>query len=221
MNALGRNGFAVLPSVISVARADELIASLAKANPGYGMRNLLRDVPEAMALARDLTPLAAMVLGPAAFPVRGIFFDKIPRANWEVGWHQDLSIAVVERIETSGFTGWSVKAGVVHVQPPTEILQQMITLRVHLDDCGEGNGPLRVLPGSHGEGRLNDQAIARWKQFVAEVVCTAMKGSVLLMRPMILHASSPAALPNHRRVIHLEYAATELPNGLRWHSREN
>ncbi len=221
MDTLGNQGFAILPSVISTERANDLIAALARVNAGYGMRNLLRDVPAVRALALELTPLATLVLGPAAFPARGIFFDKIPEANWEVGWHQDLSIAVVERIDTPGFAGWSVKAGVVHVQPPSEILEQMLAVRVHLDECDEANGPLRVLPGSHGEGRLNEEAIARWKKSVEEVMCVAMKGSALLMRPLLLHASSPPAAPHHRRVIHLEYASCELPNGLRWHSRES
>jgi ectoine hydroxylase-related dioxygenase (phytanoyl-CoA dioxygenase family) len=145
-----------------------------------------------------------------------LLFDKTPAANWSIGWHQDTAIAVREKVEAPGFFGWSVKAGVPHVHPPTQILESMITLRVHVDDCGEGNGPLRVIPGSHRHGRLSDEAIAK-RATGPEVICPLQAGGVLLMRPLILHASSPATTPQHRRVLHLEFAADPLPHGLEWY----
>ena len=182
----------------------------------HGLRNLLHTCPEVVVLAADLRHVVAPVLGAGAFPVRGIFFDKLPDATWEVGWHQDLSIAVAERIEAPGFGGWSVKQGVPHVQPPAAVLERMLTVRVHLDDCGEDNGPLRVLSGSHAHGRLNDEAIEKWKLLGEEVTCLVPQGGAVLLRPLLLHASSSARNPRHRRVIHIEYAAAALPHGLRW-----
>ena len=41
----------------------------------------------------------------------------------------------------------------------------------------------------------------------------------MLMRPLLLHASSSSSKPEPRRVIHLEYAADDLPGGLEWHDR--
>jgi ectoine hydroxylase-related dioxygenase (phytanoyl-CoA dioxygenase family) len=120
-------------------------------------------------------------LGGAAFPVRGILFDKIPGANWKVPWHQDLTIAVSQRIETDGFGPWSVKADVLHVQSPVHILENMLTLRLHLDDCGESNGPLKVLPGSHRSGRLSEQSIEEARRSQSPIVCTTPAGGVLLM----------------------------------------
>src|SRR5207248_2544553 len=129
-----------------------------------------------------------------------------------------LSIAVRERKEAEGFGPWSVKAGVLHVQPPAAILEKMLTVRLHLDDCPEQNGPLRVIPGSHLLGRLREGAISALTTPAAPVVCTVARGGVLLMRPLLLHASSPSQQPGHRRVLHIEYAASPLPGGLQWHS---
>jgi ectoine hydroxylase-related dioxygenase (phytanoyl-CoA dioxygenase family) len=210
------DGFRILPHVLSSETISKLAAAMASLDARHGLRNLLRNCPAVAALAEELKPLVTPLLGNGAFPARGLFFDKIPGANWEVGWHQDLSIAVAERVELPGFGGWSVKQGVIHVQPPASVLEKMLTLRVHLDDCDSDNGPLRVLRGSHRHGRLNDDQIAQRNHEYEEVTCVVSAGGVLLMQPLILHASSPAKMPRHRRVIHLEYAADPLPAPLRW-----
>ena len=102
------------------------------------------------------------------------------------------------------------------MQPPISVLERMVAVRVHLDDCGADNGPVRVLPGSHRAGRLRAAEIAGWRQRIAEVSCIVPRGGLLVMRPLLLHASSPARRPGHRRVIHIEYAATNLHSGLEW-----
>jgi ectoine hydroxylase-related dioxygenase (phytanoyl-CoA dioxygenase family) len=186
----------------------------------YGVRNLLEICPAVRVLATEaiirnfVTPL----LGHNAFAVRAIFFDKVPGANWSLFWHQDNVIAVKERFEVPGFVGWSQKAGVWQVQPPVEVLAQMIAVRVHLDDCRAGHGPLRVLPGSHRFGWLDDELDA-WKARVPEMVCAVKCGGIVVMSPLILHASAPSESPSHRRVIHIEYAAADLPAGLEWNNR--
>src|SRR5262245_27210481 len=152
LNSFERDGFVVIPDVINDDVVDRLIDSLPAGNKilidlqhserTYAIRNLFQGFPEVRRLAESaaIRALAEPMLGPVAFAVRGLFFDKTPEANWKVSWHQDLSIAVRHRIEVPGFGPWSVKAGVVHVQPPTEILERMIVVRVHLDDCSEQNG---------------------------------------------------------------------------------
>jgi ectoine hydroxylase-related dioxygenase (phytanoyl-CoA dioxygenase family) len=160
--------------------------------------------------------LAERVLGPACFVVRGILFDKTPDANWKVVWHQDLTIAVASRQETAGFGPWTIKEGVVHVQPPAALLERMAALRIHLDDSTSENGPLRVIPGSHLSGRLSTLAIEAWRERVPDQECVAAAGDVILMRPLLLHASAPAIRPGRRRVLHLEFAAEALPSGLEW-----
>lgn len=218
--SLPHDGFEIVESVLSHEELEKLrraVAELPSRHRG-GMRNLLQNSEAVAVMANSVSikALADAALGTEAFPVRALLFDKAPAANWKVPWHQDTAIAVAERVEVSGFIGWSIKDGVTHVHPPVEILERMVALRIHLDDGGPDNGPLRVLPGSHRHGKLDDAEIERWRQTTAEVSCCAMQGDVLAMRPLLLHASSPAKTPSHRRVIHLEYACGGLPNGLRW-----
>jgi ectoine hydroxylase-related dioxygenase (phytanoyl-CoA dioxygenase family) len=169
-----------------------------------------------LACSSAVRSLVEPVLGPNCFAVRGILFDKTPSANWKVPWHQDVSIAVKERLEVEGFGPWSIKDGVTHVQPPVAILEQMLTVRLHMDDCFASNGPLRVLPGSHVLAKLSPSQVAALRDSIPAVHCVAPSGSALVMRPLILHASSVATSPAHRRVVHIEYSACELPCGLEW-----
>lgn len=224
-----QHGYFVQNGVLDEAEVNELRQALTalpeseavrRRQNVYGVRNLLGLCPRVVELAQSpsvrqfVTPL----LGEAAFAVRAIFFDKVPGANWSLHWHQDNVIAVAERLDVPGFTGWSQKAGVWQVQPPADVLARMIAVRVHLDDCDADNGPLRVLPGSHKEGWLDEQ-LERWKTQVPEVVCVVASGGVVTMCPLTLHASAAARSARHRRVIHLEFAADELPGGLEWRHR--
>ncbi len=220
-------GFAVEPSVLDATEVEHLrdvVANVAttdavrKRAGTYAIRNLLQVAPEVGAALQSgkVHALAERAMGGAALAVRGILFDKTPDANWLVPWHQDLTICVQERIDVPGFGPWTVKAGVHHVQPPVEFLGRMLAIRIHLDDCNEDNGALRVIPDSHRLGRLTGAQIEDAVAATPAVTCAATAGSALLMRPLLLHASSPARLPSHRRVIHVEFAATELPSGLRW-----
>ena len=227
---LACDGFAIIEAVAPAETVNGLIADLDRGYAAgetrqrqacvYAMRNLLSAVPAARRAAesRAIRALVEPVLGPHALPVRGLLFDKTPAANWKVAWHQDLSIAVARRIDLPGFGPWSVKAGVPHVQPPVEILQNMLTVRLHLDDCGPDNGPLNVLPGSHADGVLSPDGIAAWRRRTPPVACLVSAGGAVVMRPLLLHASSAAARPGRRRVVHLEFAAGPLPGGLEWHA---
>lgn len=224
---LAANGYAIVPDVLTHDAVDQLLAAvsipaLMETLTGRGgARDLFALVPAVAELASSppLRRLAEDVLGSDAMAVRAVFFDKTPGANWKVAWHQDLTIAVRERRDVPGFAHWSVKAGIPHVQPPATILEQMVTLRVHLDDCDTTNGPVRVLPGSHAHGRLGAAEVDALVADTSAVTCCVARGSVLAMRPLLLHASSVAERAAHRRVIHLEYAAAELPGGLEWYER--
>ena len=220
------DGFAIVEEVLSRSAVDRLIhalehfsdiESMNRQGSVFAVRNLIDASPEVKALAESagVRSLVKPVLGTRFFPVRGILFDKIPGANWKVPWHQDVTIAVRERIETQGFGPWSTKAGVLHVQPPASVLEHMVSVRLHLDQSDQDNGALRVIPGSHRHGRIPESAIPLMRQ-TPEVVCAVGSGGALLMRPLLLHASSPSIVPAHRRVIHLDFASVELPNGLQW-----
>jgi hypothetical protein len=231
LEPLDREGFAVVPELAD----EETLASLSRAiedagsgqtarrrgasGGAYAVRNLL-DVAAVRAWATSdavMTVIRA-IAGDGARPVRGLLFDKTPDANWKVAYHQDRSIAVATRgdADVPGFGPWSTKAGVTHVQPPAELLERMITVRLHLDDCGPDNGPLRVVPGSHRDGILSPADVARLPRERGEVACLIPRGSALLMRPLLLHASSSAIKPGRRRVVHIEYSPDTLPPPLRW-----
>ncbi len=184
----------------------------------YAIRNLFDVLPSIISVVSwpEVRSLVKPVLGAKAFAVRAIYFDKLPGANWKVPWHQDQTVAVKHRIDTPGFGPWSVKEGVPHVEPPASVLEGMLTVRIHLDDCTKDNGPLRVIPGSHKLGRLTPGDARSQLDTHGEVACVVKSGGAVLMRPMLLHASSPCVSPIHRRVIHIEFAANGLPYGLEW-----
>jgi ectoine hydroxylase-related dioxygenase (phytanoyl-CoA dioxygenase family) len=225
---IGTHGFAVLAEFYTL---DELAPAVAEVSaldgpPGprcqsgvYAVRNLLQLAPSVRALAASgkIRALVEEVLGNPAFPVRALLFDKTAAANWLVPWHQDLSICVKSRLPFPGFGSWSTKSGIVHVQPPAHILEHMLAVRIHLDPTDETNGALRVLPGSHNQGRLSAGQIAALQPGARAVTCCVPRGGVVLMKPLLLHASSAGTRPVHRRVIHIEFAAVDLPGGLQWH----
>jgi ectoine hydroxylase-related dioxygenase (phytanoyl-CoA dioxygenase family) len=216
-----RDGWISTDPVVDSALLDAVIAELPVVPGAAGARNILAESDAVRALARapGVRALAECILGAECFVVRGILFDKTPAANWKVIWHQDLSIAVRERRDAPGFGAWSEKAGVVHVQPPATLLARMLAVRVHLDDCTEHNGSVRVLAGSHRSGRLTTDAIEQWKATTEPVTCVIARGGLLAFRPLLLHASSPARVPAHRRVVHFELAAEQLPYGLNWNEQ--
>jgi hypothetical protein len=230
LDALAREGFAraahrigpdataaLCATMDSLATEDACDANRRRGNQTFARRNLLALAEiRAIAHSSEIRKILIPVLGPQARPVRGILFDKSRFANWTVPWHQDLSIAVNHRINVPGFGPWSIKAGVHHVQPPVDILQQMLTIRLHLDDCDADNGPLKVIPGSH-RAVLSAAELARIVEAGPRVECLIPAGGALVMRPMLVHGSSPARRPAHRRVIHLEFAACDLPGDLQWH----
>jgi ectoine hydroxylase-related dioxygenase (phytanoyl-CoA dioxygenase family) len=222
---LDQQGFCLVENIATAAQIQTLrdwaeqadLTRSERDGQTYGARNLLGFplIRETAARPRVISCLAP-ILGAGFRLVRGLFFDKTPAANWPVAWHQDLSLAVRQRCDLPGWSNWSVKGGVPHVQPPPEILDRMITLRLHLDDCPADNGALQVLPGSHRDGLLPREAISDLTASPATTIA-ARAGAGLLMRPLLLHASSPAKAPAHRRVLHLEFAPADLlPSPLEW-----
>jgi ectoine hydroxylase-related dioxygenase (phytanoyl-CoA dioxygenase family) len=215
------SGFGIIDAYLDRDSIESLIQDITALNLTFdraGIRNLLELVPSVRTLAQsqEIRSLVEPILGDNAHVVRGIFFDKQPNANWKVPWHQDLTIAVKNRLDIPDFQPWSVKVGIPHVQPPVTILEQMLTVRIHLDRTDESNGALKVIPGSHAQGKLTTLEIDEWKRSPASSInCDA--GGILLMRPLLLHASSIAIAPSHRRIIHLEYAIGSLPSGLEWY----
>lgn len=152
--------------------------------------------------------MAQEVLGSTAVPFRATLFDKSPVSNWLVVWHQDTALPLRERRDVLGWGPWSVKDGVNYAHAPANALEQVLALRLHLDDSVAENGPLRVLPGTHTLGVLSDEALHDLSTKVAAVDCLVPRGGVLAIRPLVVHASSKSQSNAPRRVLHIEYAAS-------------
>jgi ectoine hydroxylase-related dioxygenase (phytanoyl-CoA dioxygenase family) len=210
-------GFAIVSQCLSEQMVEHLCADLG--NTKHAQRNLLDiSIVRELAVSESVKQLVTACLGKECFAVRGILFNKTPDSNWKVAWHQDRTIAVRERKDVAAFGPWSVKAGVPSVQPPSSIMAKMLAIRLHLDESHENNGPLRVIPGSHKVGCLSMEEVASWRERPS-FVCTVPRGGAILMRPLLVHASSSCSKPEPRRVIHLEFAAENLPGGLEWRDR--
>ncbi|HWY69583.1 MAG TPA: phytanoyl-CoA dioxygenase family protein [Terriglobales bacterium] len=216
--SLTQVGVCLVNGVLDQHRINELRSAFP--SDAHGVRNLLdRRIIRELACSESVRELAEAVLGEHCFAVRGIFFDKPSEANWKVPFHQDVTIEVQSRREASGFENWTMKEGVQHVQPPTEILQRMVSVWLHLDDSRSDNGPLRIFRGSHKNGRLSDGQIEKIVRAETPIECRVPVGGALMMMSLVVHGSSSALNPSHRRVIHIDYAAEDLPHGLEWHQR--
>lgn len=224
------DGYAVVPDVLSVdccdrfcslvetAIAENRNGCVSNSSSTFGVRNLIDVIPEVSELLRQsaLQDLVRSVVGPGAILVRSTLFDKTDSANWGVFWHQDLAIAVKQRHDVPGFDGWTKKGGVACCQPPAQIMNNIVAVRLHLDDCPSENGALKVLRGSHHHGRISESSMPNVQTDFEEVICEVARGGAVLMNPLVLHASSPKSIDGHRRVVHFELTAQELPDPLDW-----
>ncbi len=218
------NGYFLVKKALDGSEVSSLIQALSvfdKEMNNYGIRGVMNKVPIIRELANSapLTDIAKAILGESAKPVRSVFFDKVPTANWNVAWHQDTSIAVKKKIDIPGFGPWSEKQGVTHVEPPQDYLAQTLTLRVHFDNANTETGVLRIIPGTHRNGRISSKRLIEIvEKSVSEIIeCNAGPGDVLMMCPLLFHSSRKALNPTHRRIIHIEYSARTLPEPLEWY----
>ncbi len=206
-------GFALLHDVFSpesIDRTLQEIECLCPHRSRAGVRHVLGLSPVArLARCPQLTNVARGVLGMDAIPFRATLFEKTLAANWLVVWHQDTALPLRERQELQGWGPWSVKEGINYAHAPSSALSQVLALRIHFDDSTSGNGPLRILPGTHELGVLSDDQIHDLSKQVTPVDCVVPKGGVVAMRPLVVHASSKSHVEMPRRVLHIEYAASD------------
>jgi ectoine hydroxylase-related dioxygenase (phytanoyl-CoA dioxygenase family) len=183
-----------------------------------GTRDLLRQAwCRALVAPLRLRLREAGVLAGDDRAVQCSLFRKSRSRNWNVALHQDLSIPVAELVANESLCGWSLKQGAHFVQPPAALLERLTAVRIHLDPCSDADGPLRVVPGSHLAGKLAAQRARALRQDCGETACTAEPGDLLIMRPLLLHASSKASRPQgRRRVLHFLFGPSDPGHGLRW-----
>ena len=215
---ISKDGAQLLSAALSSSELRDLECALAEQPRDHaGVR--LHGVTQLRPFLSPTGPVGripAAVLGSGCQPVRAILFDKSAETNWSLGWHQDRTIAVQDRIEVSGFEPWSLKSGMVHVEPPFDLLAGMLTLRVHLDAVPETNAPLLIAPASHIRGRIPGPDIPHAVEQCGIVPCLAEAGDVWQYSTPILHPSDAAVEPLHRRVLQVDYSASALPGGLQW-----
>jgi ectoine hydroxylase-related dioxygenase (phytanoyl-CoA dioxygenase family) len=197
-------------SDLEIARLVDELNNPALHRSRAGIRHAMH-IPACAAIASDrrLLEIAAEILGATPHPYRATLFDKSPDSNWLVVWHQDTVLPVESRDDRRGWGPWSVKEGIDYAHAPARALGKVVALRLHLDDSTAENGPLRVLPGTHTRGVLSDDAIHDLASTVVPVDCPVLRGGVLAMRPLLVHASSKSQSPKPRRVLHVEYMIAE------------
>lgn len=183
-----------------------------------GIRNLEKKFQSIAKIAGStaVQSIAKAVLGGDPRLVRALFFDKTPDRNWSVGWHQDRTVTLNQRIESEGWRLWTLKEGVHHVQPPREVLDEMVTIRLHLDPTDRNSGCLSLIPGSHVHGVLTASEIRRAVARARAECCALETGDALVMHPLLLHSSPKSRKNAHRRVVHMEYSSYDLPAGVCW-----
>ena len=218
LNTFDAIGFCVLADVVPQPVCDRLCSTLSAAVPNSaGSRTLLahpvcRELVATIRNHSGIQPLLPL----SAVAVQCTLFDKTPEKNWLVSLHQDLSIPVRVRVESDQVGAWSQKEGQWFVQPPEDVLNRLVAVRVHLDASTAKNGPLRVVPGSHRFGRLTAPEADTHRKALGEITVESPRGGALVMRPLLLHASSKATSPMHRRVLHFLFGPADLPRGLEW-----
>lgn len=213
------NGYLRVPDLLPGSACDGLAAQLAPLDASRGGTRCLLTHAWCTDLAGRLRihPALAPLLPPDAVAVQCTHFEKSVDRNWLVPMHQDLAIPVAERVDDPALSGWSTKEGALFVHAPIALLEQLVAVRLHLDDCGPDDGPLRVVPGSHRFGRLEATDEQRLREATREVVCDAARGAVLAMRPLLLHASSKSSGSSRRRVLHVLFGPRRPGHGLSWH----
>lgn len=228
LNLYQQQGWCILDEALSLVQlrrlqelAEQLIESpddgvRQKEGAVYAARNVMDVIPEVRDAWRSdvLVNFVRRQLGEEAGLVRAMYFDKPPAQTWALPWHKDLLIAVDSLREAPGYSIPRPRAGVLHTEPPLEVLENMLTLRIHLDEITEENGPLQVATGTHLTGKT-----LQLDGFETHSIFTPA-GSVLAMSPLLTHCSgrSVPGTNRHRRILHLEFSAhRDLPEGVRWH----
>ncbi|KOS05245.1 phytanoyl-CoA dioxygenase [Flavobacterium akiainvivens] len=220
------NGFAVIENIYSEDERLQIINviegtdtsgdTFRKSENLFAIRQFVKEIPQALPLIfnEKLRQVISQVFGEDYFIVKSIYFDKPGGSNWFVAYHQDLTVSVDKKTDVDGYGPWTVKQNQFAVQPPLHILENIFTLRLHLDDTDINNGALKVVPGSHAKGIYRPETID-W-QTETEAICNVPAGGLMIMKPLLLHSSGRTTNNNNRRVIHIEFSNHPLATPLQW-----
>ncbi|MFH6943934.1 phytanoyl-CoA dioxygenase family protein [Flavobacterium sp. FlaQc-50] len=231
LNKIDTEGFAIIDKVYNEKEINKIIslienttenttenATFRKSQDLFAIRQFHKEIPETLDFIfnQNLKDIIENTFGKGFFITKSIYFDKPEKSNWFVGYHQDLTISVDKKMEIENFENWTVKQNQFAVQPPKEILENNFTIRIHMDKTTKENGALKVIKNSHSKGILRIENL----EMEDETICEVEKGGIMIMRPLLFHASSKTTNNERRRVIHIEFSKQELPNGLLWSEKD-
>ncbi len=223
---LEENGFTTIEQVYSPDEIDQIILLIGQADSSkttfrksvdlFAIRQFLKEIPEVTEFIfnNNMKTIIRQMFGDNYFIVKSIYFDKPETSNWFVSYHQDLTISVDKKMELQNFGPWTVKQNQFAVQPPVDILQNIFTIRIHLDDTDKDNGALKVISRSHLKGIYRSGIIDLETE--VETTCNVPKGGIMIMKPLLFHSSNKKTNNQKRRVIHLEFSNMKLPTGIQW-----
>ncbi|MDR6404809.1 MULTISPECIES: phytanoyl-CoA dioxygenase family protein [Chryseobacterium] len=230
-NNILENGFTIFRDIFSEEDIDKISdhiqnidtskETFRKSEDLFAIRQFLKEIPGINELIFNdkIKAIIKEIFGEKYFVVKSIYFDKPEKSNWYVAYHQDLTISVDKKLQLENFGPWTTKQNQFAVQPPLNILENIFTIRIHLDDTDEHNGALKVVPKSHAKGIYRPETID-WNMETEEI-CNVEKGGIMIMKPLLLHGSNRTTNGKKRRVIHIEFSDRELPEGLNWAERMN
>jgi ectoine hydroxylase-related dioxygenase (phytanoyl-CoA dioxygenase family) len=233
-NKIHSDGFEIIDNVYSDFEIDEIISfidqktsqqpsdsTFRKSKELFAIRQFHKEIPQVLPhiFNKKLINIIHSTFGKDYFITKSIYFDKPEKSNWFVAYHQDLTISVDKKIEVDNFENWTLKQSQYAVQPPKYILEKNFTIRIHLDKTTKENGALKVLNKSHKNGIVRVENIEFKNE--TEKICEVEKGGIMIMRPLLFHASNKTTNNERRRVIHIEFSNKELPNELEWSEKTN
>lgn len=226
---LNTEGFTIIESIYDDAEVEQLITVIEKKTQDksqkstfrqsedlFAIRQFHKEIPEALEhiFNQKMKDLIQSNFGSDYFITKSIYFDKPEKSNWFVSYHQDLTISVDKKIDLEQFENWTHKQNQFAVQPPKHILEHNFTIRIHLDKTTKENGALKVLNKSHKNGVVRTEDIIIQNE--NETICEIDKGGIMIMKPLLFHASNKTTNNHRRRVIHLEFSNQKLPSQLEW-----
>jgi ectoine hydroxylase-related dioxygenase (phytanoyl-CoA dioxygenase family) len=223
--AISENGYAIVKDVFTEQEINSILQIIDNQKETNNNFKINADLFAIRCFLKEIPKLNSLILNPQLkelitqfgknyLVVKSIYFDKPIKANWVVNGHQDLTISVKNKTQMEGFTRWLPKENYYSVQPPQRYLDNILTIRIHLDDCTKENGALRVVPKSHHA--IKDLKTVNAGFLSTETICEVPKGGILIMKPLIWHSSKRTENQQKRRVIHIELSNLALPEPLIW-----
>lgn len=230
-NEINSEGFTILNNVYTENEIEKIISLIEKKTENntenatfrkyqdlFAIRQFHKEIPETLDFIfnQNLKDIIENTFGKGYFITKSIYFDKPEKSNWFVAYHQDLTISVNKKIEIENFENWTVKQNQFAVQPPTAILEKNFTIRIHIDKTTKDNGALKVINNSHSKGIFRVENL----EIENETICEVEKGGIMIMRPLLFHASNKTTNNERRRVIHIEFSNQQLPDGIDWSEKD-